>query len=345
MDKPIKIGPNHACFIIAEAGVNHNGDLNKALKLVDIAVEAGANAVKFQTFIPGEVVSSVAQKANYQKLDGDHSNSMLEMIKDLALPFSDFEKIQEHCKSRGIIFISSPFDKSSAEFLFKMGLEIIKLGSGELTNTPLLDFLAKKGKFLIISTGMSTLGEVDQAIQIMQNHRRTDFALLHCVSSYPAESKYSNLRCLDTLKQAFNIPVGYSDHHMGNLISFAAVARGACIIEKHFTENRRQKGPDHACSLEPNELFDLVQGIRSIESALGDGVKVPTECELDVRAKSRKSIVACREIEKGIVLDESMLKIKRPGTGIEPINLPNLLGRTTKKKIGSDQLINRDDLL
>ncbi|RYZ82432.1 MAG: N-acetylneuraminate synthase, partial [Proteobacteria bacterium] len=322
----------------------HNGDIKKALRLVDIAAEAGADAIKFQTFKSESVISAIAEKAEYQKDTTGAGETMLEMAKKLELSYDEFKTLSAHCEKRNIRFISSPFDLESAKFLIQMGVKIVKLGSGELTNSPLVKYLANQDVLLVLSTGMSHLGEIEEAVSHVQAANRASLVLLHCVSSYPAEANSINLRAMDTMRKAFQIPVGYSDHCMGNEVAFASVALGACVLEKHFTESSTQEGPDHAISLEPSELVALVSGIRRIESALGTGIKRPHVSELKIRDVARKSIVAKRNLDAGMRLDDSMLEIKRPGTGISPSKLPELLGRTLKNSVSRDHLITLEDL-
>ena len=337
---------NSPAFIIAEAGVNHNGSFELAKKLVDGANEAGVDAVKFQTFKAENVVSVFAKKAEYQKKTTNIAESQFEMIKKLELSFEDFEKLKEYCKKRDIVFLSTPFDYKSVDFLEKL-VPLYKIGSGEITNLPFLEYIARKRKPMILSTGMSTLGEVEEAINIIlpildSSHFSSSahfplLTLLHCVSNYPAEFSEVNLKAMLTLKEAFKLPVGYSDHTLGIEVSIAAVALGARIIEKHFTLDKNLPGPDHKSSLEPNELKEMVQSIRYIEKALGDGVKRPTKGELEVMTVARRSLVATRDIKAGEAVKESDIAIKRPGTGISPKFKRIITLRRVKKDIKKDE--------
>lgn len=340
-----RVGTDAPCFIIAEAGVNHNGDLKLAKKLIDAARKAGANAVKFQTFRAEKLVSTSAPKAAYQQRTTDAAESQLAMIKALELSEEAHRELLEYCQQQGILFLSSPFDESTADFLEQLGVPAFKVPSGEITNLPFLNHLARKGKPIILSTGMSTIGEVEAAVQVIQAAGNPEIALLHCVSNYPAAAKDINLRAMQTMQQAFSLPVGYSDHVPENEIAFAAVAMGACVVEKHFTLDRKLPGPDHQASSEPKELANLVRGIRNVEAALGDGRKRPAASELDTANVARKSLVAAREIQPGEIIDSQMLAVKRPGTGLQPVFLPQLIGRKARVKIECDSLIVLEDLL
>ena len=273
------IGEDEPCFIIAEAGVNHNGDINLARKLIDVAVEAGADAVKFQTFKAEEVVTKGAEKADYQKKTTGLKESQFEMLKRLELTGRDFEELFAYAQRKDIIFLSSPFDKGSVDLLDRLGVPAFKVGSGEITNFPLLKHIARKKKPIILSTGMSTLGEVEEALEVIRKDGATDIILLHCVSSYPAKMEDMNLKVIETLRHAFKLPVGLSDHSIGIAIPVAAVSLGACVIEKHFTLDKNLPGPDHRASLEQDELKQMVKAIRDVEKAMGDGVKRPTKEE------------------------------------------------------------------
>ena len=333
------VGEGKPCFIIAEAGVNHNGDVNLAKKLIDVAKEAGADAVKFQTFKAEEVVSKGAEKARYQKETTGAVESQLEMIKKLELTEKDFGELSDYARKKGIIFLSSPFDKPSVDLLDKLGVPAFKIPSGEITNFPLLKHIARKKKPIILSTGMSTLGEIEEALEIIRKERAEEIILLHCVSCYPAEIKDMNLKAMDTLRYAFGLPVGLSDHTLGITIPIAAVARGACVIEKHFTLDKNLPGPDHRASLEPDELKELISAIRDVEKALGDGTKIPTAEEKENKKVARRSLVAKVDIPKGAIITEEMLDCKRPGGGIEPRVMNMIIGRKARENIGHDELI------
>jgi N,N'-diacetyllegionaminate synthase len=332
------VGPGAPCLVIAEAGVNHNGSLDMALRLVDAAAEAGADVVKFQTFKSEQVVSPVAPKANYQLETTGSSESQLEMVKKLELPPAAFADIQQHCHRRGIVFLSSPFDRDSVDLLQSLGVVAFKIGSGELTNLPFLSYVAAKGKPLILSTGMSNLDEVAIAVDAVKAAGNRDLVVLHCVSNYPAAPSSVNLRAMKTLEEKFAVPVGYSDHTEGIVIPLAAVSLGASVIEKHFTLDRSLPGPDHRASLEPRELAEMVRGIRAVEAALGDGVKKPMDEELSTAAVARRSLVAACDLHAGTVLTENMIAIRRPGTGLSPAFLPQLIGRRLQHDLTAGNL-------
>ncbi len=350
MVKPVLIGaravgPGLPCLVIAEAGVNHNGSLDMALRLVDAAAEAGADIVKFQTFNSEEVVTPLAPKADYQVQNTGTTESQLDMIKKLELPDDAFRTIQGRCREHGIAFLSTPFDHRSADLLEEMGVEAFKIPSGEITNHPFLSHIARKGKPLIMSTGMSKLEEVTAAVDVIYAAGNTELVLLHCVSSYPAVPSSVNLRAMKTLEQRFNVPVGYSDHTEGLSIPLGAVALGACLVEKHFTLDRKLPGPDHRASLEPRELAAMVKGIREVQSALGDGVKRPVAEELSTAAVARRSLVAAHDLQAGTVLTENMVVIRRPGTGLPPSDLTRILGRQLKRDIPAGHLFTLEMLV
>lgn len=339
------VGPGQPCLIIAEAGVNHNGSLDLACQLVDAARAAGADAVKFQTFKAERLVSAAAPKAAYQQRTTGTAESQLEMIRQLELGEAEHRRLLAHCRERGILFLSSPFDEQSADFLADLGMSAFKVPSGELINLPFLAHLAAKGRPLILSTGMAHLGEVEAAVQAVAAAGPVPLALLQCVSNYPADPADVNLRAMDTMAAAFGVAVGYSDHVPQNEVAFAAVARGACIVEKHFTLDRNLPGPDHQASLEPGELAALVRGIRAVEAALGDGRKRPAASEADTAAVARKSLVAACDIPAGSVLAADLIVVKRPGSGLPPAMFPHLLGRRTRVAIPRDALFTLEDLL
>lgn len=325
-----RVGPGRPCYVIAEAGVNHNGEMKKALALVDAAVAAGADAVKFQTFSAKRLTAADAPKAAYQKRGGRAGETQRQMLQKLELSEAQHRVLAKRCRREGIDFLSSPFDEESLELLMRVGVPALKLPSGELTNHPLLRRAAKSGKPLIVSTGMATLAEVASAVRALEPARRR-LVLLHCVSAYPAEPAWANLRAIETLAKAFRVPVGWSDHMLGNEVSFAAAARGACVLEKHLTLDRRLPGPDHAASLEPREFAALVAGVRAVESALGDGVKRPVAAEREIAAVARKSVVAARPIPKGARLSAAMLGSNRPPGGISPSETARLIGKVAAR--------------
>jgi N,N'-diacetyllegionaminate synthase len=326
-------------FIIAEAGVNHNGSLELALRLVDAAKASGADAVKFQTFRADLLATRSAHKAPYQERTTAEVESQFEMLERLQLDAAAHRRLIDHCRQVGIQFLSSPFDAQSADLLATMDLPLYKVPSGEITNLPFLEHLARKGRPLILSTGMSTLGEVEEAVHVLQDAGATQLTLLHCVTEYPAPYAEVNLRAMQTLKLAFGLPVGYSDHTLGIEIAVAAVALGAEVIEKHFTLDRSLPGPDHSASLEPDELREMVAAIRHVEAALGTGIKNPAPCELPNLSVARKSVVAARSLPTGHLLVTGDLDIKRPGNGLAPKLLPTLIGRTLRTGVAKDEMI------
>lgn len=338
------VGHGEPVFIIAEAGVNHNGDLGLAKKLVDAAVDAGADAVKFQTFRAEELVSATAPKARYQMETAGTDESQLEMIKRLELPAEAHHELNEYCKSRQILFLSTAFDAQSADLLENLNMLAYKIPSGEITNWPFLEHIAAKRKPVILSTGMSDLSEVDGAIRVLRSAGCSELAVLHCTSSYPATAANSNLRAMHTLAESFQVPVGLSDHTLGVEIPLAAVALGGCIIEKHFTLDKSLAGPDHQASLEPNELRFLVGAIRNVESAMGDGIKKPNSSEEDVRNVARRSILTRQLIPQGTLIAKDMLVFKRPGTGIPPSRLSTVVGRKAARDIPAETLMRLEDL-
>jgi N,N'-diacetyllegionaminate synthase len=331
-------------FIIAEAGVNHNGSLDLALRLVDAARASGADAVKFQTFKADRLATRSAHKAAYQERTTAESETQFEMLERLELDAAAHRRIIEHCKESGIQFLSSPFDIQSVDLLDSLDVSLYKVPSGEITNFPFLRRLAQKGRPIILSTGMSTLGEVEEAVEVLREAGAKQLTLLHCVTEYPAPYDEVNLRAMQTLKLAFGLPVGYSDHTPGIEISIAATALGAEVIEKHFTLDRALPGPDHAASLEPEELKEMVRAIRNVEAALGSGVKSPAPCELPNISVARKSIVAAKPLPAGHNLREEDLEIKRPGNGLASKFIPALVGRTLRVSVDEDAVIRWDDL-
>jgi N,N'-diacetyllegionaminate synthase len=341
---PKNIGSGEPVFFIAEAGVNHNGDLHRAKNLVDAAAEAGADAVKFQTFRAEELVSASAPKARYQKETTGTDESQLEMIKRLELSADAFRELSKHCESRKILFLSSPFDPQSVDLLENLNILAYKVPSGEINNWPFLEHIASKHKPVILSTGMCYLSEVDEAIRVLESAGCTELALLHCTSSYPASAASSNLRAMQTLATAFQKPVGLSDHTLGPEIPLAAVALGGCIIEKHLTLDKSLPGPDHQASMDPIELRSLIRAIRNVESAMGDGIKRPNASEEDVRNVARRSILTRQVIPQGVRITRDMLVFKRPGTGIPPSKLSTVVGRRAAREIPADTLIQVEDL-
>jgi N,N'-diacetyllegionaminate synthase len=326
-------------FIIAEAGVNHNGSIELAKELIDKASEAGADAVKFQSFKAKSLVTKNAMKAEYQKETTGNSDGQFDMIKKLELDYRKHEELAEHCKTKDIMFLSSAFDLESIDLLNDLGLEILKIPSGEITNLPYLRKIGSLKKRVILSTGMSTLGDIEKALEILKTSGTIDITVLHCNTEYPTPIGDVNLNAMNTIKDAFKVEVGYSDHTLGIEVPIAAVALGATVIEKHFTLDKTMEGPDHRASLEPSELKEMVRCIRNIEQALGDGVKKLTKSESKNINIARKSIVAGRDIKKGEIFTEENLAIKRPGNGISPMRWDEIIGKIAKVDFKEDELI------
>ena len=328
-------------IIIAEAGVNHNGSIEIAKKLVDVASEARVDFIKFQTFKAEKVVSMHAEKAEYQKRTTDSGESQYQMIKKLELDVDAHKELIKYCKKKGIQFISTPFDLESVDLLYEMGVPLFKIGSGEITNYPYLKKIAHKGLPVILSTGMSTLSDVENALDVLLNHGLTKdkMTLLHANTEYPTPMEDVNLKAMVTLREAFKIDVGYSDHSLGIEVPVAAVALGAKVIEKHFTLDKNMEGPDHKASLEPEELKAMVKAIRNIEKALGNGIKKPSGSEKKNMAVVRKSIVAAKHIRKGDVFTEDNIAAKRPGTGISPMRWNEIVGTLAQRDYKKDELI------
>jgi len=307
--------------------------------LVDVAAEGGADAVKFQTFKAEKIATASAPKAQYQQQTTDKSESQLDMLKRLELSAGAFRELYDYCNSKRILFLSTPFDEESADLLDELGVVAFKIPSGEITNLPFLTHVARKGKPVILSTGMSWLGEVETAVRTLTETGNSSLAILHCVSNYPAEPRDANLMAMRTLSEAFGAPVGFSDHTLGMEVALAAVALGACVIEKHFTLDRDLPGPDHRASLEPREIKALVQGIRTVESALGDGRKVPQSAELNTASVARKSLAAAHDIPINTILSLEDVAVKRPGTGLVPSMMPFFLGRKVRVAVPKDSLL------
>jgi N,N'-diacetyllegionaminate synthase len=355
-----RVGAGERVLVVAEIGVNHDGDVGVALELVDAAAAAGAEAVKLQAFRPAALAATSAPLAAYQRTGAGAARDQLQMLERLCLSESDFASVAKRCEEHGIVFLATPFDLASAELLERVGTPAFKVGSGELTNLPFLEALAARRRPLILSTGMATLAEVAEAVAVVRAVASTavgtvgapgadtggtpvvgaadvPLVLLHCVSSYPTPPAQANLRALDTLRAAFQVPVGYSDHCLGLEASLAAVARDACLLERHITLDRTRPGPDHAMSLEPDELRELVGRVRELESMLGDGCKAPQPAERDTRAVARRSIVASRALRAGETLTAEALAIKRPGGGLAPARLPELIGARLVRGIAADE--------
>lgn len=328
-------------LVIAEAGVNHNGSLELALALVDAAAVAGASIIKFQTFRADDLVTPMAAKARYQVETTGAAESQHPMLRRLELTSSMHAQLVDRCAARNIEFLSSAFDLSSLDYLCELGVRRLKVPSGEITNLPYLERIGRAGLPIILSTGMATLGEVEAALDTLERAgtSRTSIIVLQCTTAYPARAADANLRAMLSMRDAFGVDVGLSDHTQGIEIAIAAVALGACVIEKHFTLDRTLPGPDHRASLEPEELQQMVTCIRNVELALGDGRKRPSALELENLPIARKSVVAARDIQCGEVFTSTNLTVKRPGTGISPMRLPELIGRRASRDFAADEQI------
>ena len=326
-------------FVIAEAGVNHNGDINIAKKLVDVAVEAKVDAVKFQTFRAESLVCKNAQKAEYQMETTDKKETQFDMLKKLELTLDMHKELIEYCKQKKVTFLSTPFDLESIDLLEQLGMEVYKIPSGEITNLPYLRKIGKLGKKVILSTGMSTIQEVQDAVKVLKDSGSEDISVLHCNTQYPTPMEDVNLNVMQTMREALKVPVGYSDHTQGIEVPIAATALGATVIEKHFTLDRNMEGPDHKASLEPEELKQMVQAIRNVEKALGKKEKIPTASEKDNIPIVRKSIVAKIPIKKGENFCESNITTKRPGTGLSPMLWDKVIGQKANRDFQADEMI------
>lgn len=331
---------NH-CFIIAEAGVNHNGSIDTARKLIDVAVDARADAVKFQTFKTDQIVSMTAPKAEYQIRTTGKRETQFRMLKKLELSGKAHSELFLYCKKKKTMFLSTPFDIESVDFLNKLGLGIFKIPSGEITNLPYLKKIGNLKKKIIMSTGMADAREIKDALKILIDcgTPKENITLLHCNTDYPTSMRDVNLLAMLTIRDAFKVKVGYSDHTPGIEVPVAAVALGASIIEKHFTLDKNMSGPDHKASLEPDELKAMVNAIRNVEKALGNGIKKPSRSEMKNIQVVRKSIVAAKDIKKGEVFGEDNITVKRPAGGISPMEWDNILGKRAKRDFRGDELI------
>lgn len=337
-----RVGVGEPCFIIAEVGVNHNGDINMARKLIDVAVEAGADAVKFQTFSADRLASANAPKATYQKATTSAIESQHSMLKRLEISAEAHAVLMGYCQERGIMFLSSPFDEYATDFLDNLGVVAFKVPSGEIVNLPYLEHMARKGRPIILSSGMSTLKEVTTAVAVIRAAGNDQIVLLHCLSDYPADPRETNLRAMATMAAACECPVGYSDHTEGHVVTIVAVALGACLIERHFTLDRNLPGPDHRASLEPAELVAMIHDIRTTEAAFGTGRKEPQPSELENRAIIRKSVAAAHDLPAGSMLKATDLMMIRPGTGLLPSVAPQLVGRHLRTAVVAGTLITWD---
>lgn len=330
-------------YIIAEAGVNHNGNVETAKKMIHAAKKAGCDCIKFQTFSADKIVTKNAPKADYQIENTGAKQSQYEMLKSLELGETEFAVLKDCCRQEKIDFLSTPFDKDSAVLLRRLGVTVWKIPSGEITNKPLLEQIGTYRERVILSTGMAELEEVGQAVEWLREAGTNDIILLHCTSNYPTAPEDVNMRAMLTLKETFGLPIGYSDHTEGIEIPLMAVSMGAQIIEKHFTLDRSMPGPDHKASLEPDELRRMVGGIRKIEKAFGDGKKKPVQAEISTKKVARKSVVLSRDVPAGIPLQADDFAIKRPGTGIAPADLDQLIGRKLKVAKAEGTLLSYDD--
>jgi N,N'-diacetyllegionaminate synthase len=328
-------------LIVAEAGVNHNGDLQMAKQLIDVAADAGADLVKFQTFSANRLVTAYAKKADYQKHTTDATESQFQMLHRLELDLEKHYILMEYCSKREVGFFSSGFDIQSVDLLLGLGQKYFKIPSGEITNLPYLRHIGALDRHILLSTGMATLGEVEAAIAALEmaGTARQNMVVLHCTTEYPAPMSEVNLRAMQSMGNALGVAVGYSDHTVGIEVSVAAVALGAQVIEKHFTLDRSLPGPDHKASLEPTELDALVKAIRNVETALGNGVKCPTPSELKNRPIARKSLVAAVPITRGEVFSMQNITAKRPGTGISPMRWDEILGRLAQRDYAANEQI------
>ena len=326
-------------IIIAEAGVNHNGSFELAKKMVDAAKEAGVDYVKFQTFNPKKLVSKYAEKAEYQKETTGSDETQLQMLEKLTLTEDNFLSLRDYCKEVGVGFISTPFDLDNIAFLETFDMDFWKVPSGEVTNLPYLEAIARTKRKVVMSTGMCDMNEIQDAIEVLEKNGTTEITLLHCNTQYPTPYEHVNLSAMNSIKDAMHKEVGYSDHTQGIEVPIAAVAMGATVIEKHFTLDKNMEGPDHKASLDPTELKQMVRAIRNIEKAIGNGLKEPSSSELANKAVARKSIVASRDIEQGEVLSEENLTTKRPGTGISPMKWYEVIGKVASRDFSEDEMI------
>lgn len=333
-------------FIIAEAGVNHNGKMELAYKLVDAAKEAGVDAVKFQIFKSEKLISKSTKMADYQKENLKENISQLDMVKKLELSYEDFIKINEYCKEKGIMFMATPFDNDSLNFLVDtLKVDVLKIGSGDLNNYPFLEKVALKNKEIILSTGMSNLSDIESALDFISQYTDKEVKVLHCTTNYPCPMDEVNLKAMNTIKDAFQVAVGYSDHTLGIEVPIAAVALGAEIIEKHFTLDKTMEGPDHVASLEPDELKEMTRTIRNIERALGSGIKKPNKSEVKIQSIVKRKIVLAKDVEINHVLTENDLEYKRCENGIESKYYKNIIGKKVKRKIDADSPLMWEDIV
>ena len=326
-------------IIIAEAGVNHNGSFELAKKMVDAAKEAGVDYIKFQTFNPKKLVSKYAEKAEYQKETTGSDETQLQMLQKLTLTEDNFLSLRDYCREVGIGFISTPFDLDSIAFLEAFDMDFWKVPSGEVTNLPYLEAIARTKRKVVMSTGMCDMNEIQDAIEVLEKNGTTEITLLHCNTQYPTPYEHVNLSAMNSIRDALHKEVGYSDHTQGIEVPIAAVAMGATVIEKHFTLDKNMEGPDHKASLNPSELQQMVVAIRNIEQAIGNGLKEPSSSEMANKGVARKSIVASRSIKQGEVFSEENLTTKRPGTGISPMKWYDVIGKVAPRDFSEDEII------
>lgn len=331
-------------YFIAEIGVNHNGSIAMARQLIDVAIAAGADAVKFQTFTADDLATSTAPKAKYQAVNTRDNSSQYAMLKSLELEEGDFRKLRNYCTEKQIDFLSTPFSFTAVDQLAALDVVAYKVSSGDLTHLPLLRRIAHTQKPIILSTGMGNMGEVAQAVAAIRAEGNTQIVLLHCVSNYPADAEECNLKAMDTLATAFGVSVGWSDHTLGSAVSLAAVGLGACVIEKHFTLNRNLPGPDHASSLEPEELTELIRQVRTVSASRGDGVKICMPSEAETAKVARRSIVAARDLPANTCIQETDFAYLRPGTGFSPAQADMLIGAKTRVTIARHEILTHNNI-
>ena len=340
-----KLGKNTPIFLIAEAGINHNGELEIAKKLIDIASKAEVDAVKFQTFITENLMLKSTSKAEYQMKNTDDKETFYEMAKKYEFNFHDFEILKKYTKEKDLIFLSTPFDNESVEMLDKLDISAYKVGSGDMDNFPLLKLICSKRKPILLSTGMATLDDVKKSVDFIRSNAIKDLVIFQCTTNYPTSLEEVNLNIIDTYKKEFpDLIIGFSDHSLGFEASIGAAAKGTKVIEKHFTLDKNMEGPDHKASLNPEDLIKWVNAIRNIERVLGTNVKSPSKSEIEIAKIAKKSVVSAQKLEFGDILNENNIAIKRPGTGIPPTEYYKILGKTVKKKIPKDSVIHWEDI-
>ena len=340
-----KIGKQAPVFLIAEAGINHNGDLSTAKKMVDIAIKANVDAIKFQTFITQNLILKTTHKADYQKVSSDDDENFYDMIKKYELTKNDFNILKNYCDENEIIFLSTPFDEISVEWLEELHIPAYKISSGDMDNFPLLDLICSKGKPILLSTGMATLNEVKESIDFISSKGIEDIVVFQCTTSYPTSFDEINLNVIDTYKSEFpNVIIGFSDHYIGFEASIGAIAKGVKVIEKHFTLDKNMDGPDHKASMDPKNLIKWVNSVRKTEKLLGSYAKIPSKTEIEIAKIARKSIVSLRDLEIGEFVKTEDISIKRPGYGVSPKEYNNIIGKQIKRKILKDTVILWEDL-